>query len=70
MNNTRVKSKKTEETERGGATRKEQSKNNNYIIEYVVSLSGVENEKIYIKHDLLGRGGFANCYITQLMGSN
>lgn len=70
MNSTKGKNKKTEEGEREGLGKKEQAKNNNYIVEYVVSLSGVESEKIYIKHDLLGRGGFANCYITQLMGSN
>lgn len=45
-------------------------KNKNYIVEYVVTLSGIENQKIYLKHGFLGRGGFANCYITQLLGSN
>lgn len=70
MNNTKSKTRKTEEAEKECPGKKEQYKNSNYIIEYVVSLSGIESEKIYIKHDLLGRGGFANCYITQLMGSN
>lgn len=42
----------------------------NSIVEHIVSLSGKETEKVYIKHGLLGRGGFANCYITQKLGSD
>lgn len=39
------------------------------IVEHIISLSGVETEKIYIKRGFLGRGGFADCYITQPLGS-
>lgn len=67
---TKLKCKNTEESNVEVSARNKMSKNNNYIIEYIVSLSGLETQKVYLKHGFLGRGGFANCFITQLVGSN
>ena len=51
-------------------TKAKKKKSKNCIVEYIVSLSGQETKKVYIKHGFLGKGGFANCFITQKMGSD
>lgn len=42
----------------------------NNILETIIDIFGQKTEKIYVKKGFLGKGGFANCYITQQVGSD
>ncbi len=70
MTSRKIKTKLTEDSFAESAACNILPKKNNYIIEYIVNLTGIETQKVYIKQGFLGRGGFANCFITQQMGSN
>ena len=50
--------------------KKGKHKPSNVIVEHIVSLSGQEIQKVYTKYGFLGRGGFANCYITKKADSD
>jgi hypothetical protein len=44
---------------------KEKTEDQNVLYEHVRRIDGTELVKRYIKCGLLGKGGFANCFITE-----
>jgi len=44
---------------------KEKAEDQNVIFEHVRRIDGTEIVRKYIKCGLLGKGGFANCFITE-----
>ena len=40
------------------------------MVEKINKINGEECVKTYKRGNLLGKGGFANCYLTELAGTN
>ena len=43
---------------------------NDQIFERIVKINGEKSTKVYQRKELLGKGGFANCYLTEQHGTN
>ena len=50
---------------RGGSYSQCKQEESNIIYEHIRRIDGAEVTRRYLKSGLLGKGGFANCYITE-----